>query len=218
MPPLYSFPRPAARTVESLFIFISFGLVCRLAARHRDYRVPATHLGNSGGPLSAARSSPTTSFPLKHAGDPRGMTTDGVRPGASGTNLPSPPAAPRPASPPPPLPSLPHRPPSLLYPLPLSLLRPVPILSHHRACSPLLFLFYLSSFVSFYPFCLSSAVARSSLFLSFRCRFCSLFSAYVFLLHSLPVLLSLSPSLFLALLLSRTNYLCLISDTVDAKR
>lgn len=94
----YSFPRPGARRLESLFIFISFGLVCRLAARHRDYRVPATHLGNSGGPLSAARSSPTTSFPLKRAGDPRGMTTDSVRPGASGTNLPSPPAAPRPPS------------------------------------------------------------------------------------------------------------------------
>lgn len=95
------FPPPDGRRLESLFIFISFGLVCRLAARHRDYRVPATHLGNSGGPLSAARSSPTTSFPLKRAEDPRGMTTDGVRPGASGTNLPSPPAAPRPSSSPP---------------------------------------------------------------------------------------------------------------------
>lgn len=42
---------PLARRLESLFIFISFGLVCRLAARHRDYRVPGTHLGNSGGPL-----------------------------------------------------------------------------------------------------------------------------------------------------------------------
>ena len=50
---LASFFPPSARSFESLFIFISFGLVCRLAARPRDYRVPATHLGNSGGPLSS---------------------------------------------------------------------------------------------------------------------------------------------------------------------
>lgn len=57
LPPFFSpsallFP-PSTRRLESLFIFISFGLVCRLAARHRDYRVPSTHLGNSGGPLSS---------------------------------------------------------------------------------------------------------------------------------------------------------------------
>lgn len=219
VPPLYSFPRPGARRLESLFIFISFGLVCRLAARHRDYRVPATHLGNSGGPLSAARSSPTTSFPLKRARDPRGMTTDGVRPGASRANLPSPPAAPRPSSSSSsssftfffprrfsgtvlPRYFIPSRPLASPFSFIFSLRRLVPALSHHRACSvslfPFLFYLFSSRFVSFYPFCVSSVITPFSLllppsFLSFRCCFCSLFS--VFRLHSLPVFLSLSPSL-----------------------
>lgn len=195
----YSFPRPGARRLESLFIFISFGLVCRLAARHRDYRVPATHLGNSGGPLSAARSSPTTSFPLKRAVDPRGMTTDSVRPGASGTNLPSPLAAPRPSSilllhllllaapcsgtvlpryfiPPPSPPT---------YALPLFHLFSLP------SCSCSISLLSLLSFSSFsilslpvsshftYSACplLSPPVSLLLSFLSCRCCFCSLFSS-----------------------------------------
>lgn len=186
----YSFPRPDARRLESLFIFISFGLVCRLAARHRDYRVPATHLGNSGGPLSAARSSPTTSFPLKRAGDPRGMTTDSVRPGASGTNLPSPPAAPRPSS------ILLLR--LLLLAAPCSgtvlpryfIPPPLPLfhLSSSPSCSCSISLLSLLSFSSFsilslpissrftYSACplLSPPVSLLLSFLSFR--FCSLFS------------------------------------------
>lgn len=91
-------------------------------------------------------------------------------------------------------------------------------LSHHRACSPFLFFSSFSIFPLLSRFihsaCPLLSPVPSSFFLSFRCRS---FQA-VFLLHSLPVLLSLSPSLFLALLLSLTNYLCLISDTVDAKR
>ena len=222
VPPLYSFPRLGARRLESLFIFISFGLVCRLAARHRDYRVPATHLGNSGGPLSAARSSPTTFFPLKRARDPRRMTTDGVRSGASGTNLPSPPAAPRPSS------SFssfssssfsftfsffPHRSsaPFFLVTLsPLALFRSPSLSSLLFAVSfllcliiePALFLFSFL-FLSF-QFCLIlfilSLLCYPPLplllsFLSFRWRCYSLFFGCLFLLHSLLVFLSLSPSL-----------------------
>lgn len=226
MPPLYSFPRPDGRRLESLFIFISFGLVCRLAARHRDYRVPATHLGNSGGPLSAARSSPTTSFPLKRAEDPRGMTTDGVRPGASGTNLPSPPAAPRPSSfclsPSPffsssPCPSsravLRHRSSSLLYPLSPSCafllfhLFSSPSCSCSISSSSLLSFSFSLLFLSFlFPFCLILSILlvlyyHPSLPPSCILPILSLLlllplsEGAVFLLHSLPVFLSLSPLL-----------------------
>lgn len=53
-----------------------------------------------------------------------------------------------------------------------------------------------------------------SSFLPFRCRVCFLFSSY------LELFLSSSPfrTRLLALLASCTNYLCLISDTVDVKR
>lgn len=241
VPPLYSFPRPGARRLESLFIFISFGLVCRLAARHRDYRVPATHLGNSGGPLSAARSSPTTSFPLKRARDPRGMTTDGVRPGASRTNLPSPPAAPRPSSSSSSSSStffFPRRSPAPFFLVtlsPLALLRPPSLSSFLFA---VLFLLYLIiepalflSFPSFSIFSLpvsSHFIHSASPLLSPRSPFFFFRPSYPFAAVSAPSFRSFAFTLFLsfslfprhslALLLSRTNYLCLISDTVDVKR
>lgn len=140
--------------------------------------------------------------PKTRRGPTRAMTTDGVRPGASGTNLPSPPAAPRPPSP-----SLPHRPSSLLYPR-----RPVPALSHHRACSPFLFFSSFSIFPLLSRFihsaCPLLSHVPSSFFLSFRCRsFQTLsFSLTLFLSSSLfhlhSSLLSSSRSLTTCVLLA----------------
>lgn len=84
-PPALFFP-PSARRFESLFIFISFGLVCRLAARHRDYRVPGTHLGNSGGPLSSYYQRDDAQHPRQEQGGPY-LPTLGVSSSSSSLRL-----------------------------------------------------------------------------------------------------------------------------------